>query len=115
MDLIEEIKETVRMEIRPASQGLEYLEAVIQKKDLGSLKSLLKRHLGAPAKEPGKEANLPREIEEMVDSLGGLWTNQSFFYRQDGRGVLFVLLWPWESNPNKITLKAGVRGLDSEN
>ena len=115
MDLIEKIKETLRMEIRPSSQGLEYLEAVINKKDLGSLKSLLKRHLGPPAKEPGKEANLPMEIEEMVNSLGGLWIKQSFFYKQEGHGVVFAILWPWESNPNKITLKAGVRGLGSEN
>lgn len=115
MNIIEEIKETLKMEIRPSSQGLEYLEAVIHKKDLGLLKSLLKKHLGPPVKEPGEEANLPTEIEELVDSLGGLWIKQSFFYKQDSSEVLFALLWPWESNPNKITLKAGVKGLDSKN
>jgi hypothetical protein len=115
MDLIEEIKETLRMEVRPSSQGMEYLEAVIYRKDLGLLISLLKKHLGPALKEPGEEANLPMEIEEMVGSLGGLWIDQSFFYKQDDRGVLFALLWPWESNPDKITLKAGVKGLDSKN
>ena len=36
MNMIEEIKETLRMEIRPNSQGLEYLEAVINKERLSS-------------------------------------------------------------------------------
>jgi hypothetical protein len=109
MDMIEEIKETLRMEIRPNSQGLEYLEAVLYKKDLELLNSLLKKHLGPPAKESGKEANMPKEIQKLVDSLGGLRNEQSFFYRQDSNQVIYAAIWPWESNSNKITLKSGVR------
>jgi Fe-S cluster assembly scaffold protein SufB len=111
MNLIKEIKETLRMEIRPNSQGLEYLEAVINKKDLELLNSLLKKHLGSAAKESGKEANLPKEIQKTVDSLGGLRNEQSFFYRQDGNKVVYAAIWPWQSNPNKITLKSGVSEL----
>jgi hypothetical protein len=111
MNMIEEIKETLRMEIRPNSQGLEYLEAVINRKDLELLNSLLKKHLGPAAKESGKEANLPKEIQKTVNSLGGLRNEQSFFYRQDGDKVIYAAIWPWESNPNKITLKSGVNKL----
>ena len=114
MNMIEEIKETFKMEIRPNSQGLEYLEAVINKKDLELFKSLLKKHLGPAAKEPGKEADLPKEIQKIIDSLDGLRIEQSFFYKQDGNRVIFAVLWPWESNPNKITLKSGVRKLVSK-
>jgi hypothetical protein len=114
MNMFEEIKGTLRMEIRPNSQEPEYLEAVSNKKDLGLLKSLLKKHLGPAAKKPGKEANLPMEIQKMVDSFGGLRIEQSFFYREDGNQVIFAALWPWESNPNKITLKAGVMKLVSK-
>ncbi|MBS3905480.1 MAG: hypothetical protein KGZ49_00465 [Syntrophaceae bacterium] len=108
MNLIKEIKESLRMEIRPDSQGSEYLEAVINKKDLELLHSILKNHLGPAAKEAGKEANLPEEIQRMVDMLGGLRNEQSFYYRQDGHEVIYAALWPWESNPDKITLKSGV-------
>ena len=111
MDMIEEIKETFRMEIRPNSQGSEYLEAVMNTKDLELLHSLLKRYLGSAVKERGKEANLPKEIEELVDSLGGLRREQSFFYRQEGHRVTYAVLWPWESDPTKITLKSGVSEL----
>jgi hypothetical protein len=75
------------------------------------LHSLLSKHLGPAAKESGKEANLPKEIEELVDALGGLRNEQSFFYRQDGQQVIYAVIWPWQSNSNKITLKAGVSTL----
>lgn len=111
MNMIEEIKETFTMEIRSNSQGSEYLEAVINTKDLELLNSLLKRYLGSAAEECGKEANLPKEIDELVYSLGGLRKEQSFFYRQDGHRVIYAVLWPWESDPTKITLKCGVSKL----
>ena len=111
MNMIDEIKEALSMEIRPNSQGSEYLEAVIDTKDIELLNSLLKRYLGPAAKERGKEANLPREIEEFVDSMGGLRKGQSFFYRQEGHQVIYAALWPWESDPTKITLKSGVSEL----
>ena len=100
------------MEIRPNSQGLEYLEAVLQKKDLELLNSLLEKHLGPAAKEPGKEANLPKEIQKLVDSLGGLRKEQSFFYRQDDHRIIYAAIWPWVSDPNKMTLKSGVSKTD---
>jgi len=108
MKMIEEIKETISMEIRRDWKGPEYLEPVIDKKDLGSLKSILKKELGRAVKEAGKEANLPMEIQKVADSLGGLRINQSFFYKKEGNRVIFAVLWPWGSDPNKITLKVGV-------
>lgn len=108
MNLIEEMKKTFRMEIRPTSQGAEYLEAVISVEDFGVLHSLLRKHLGPAAKESGKEASFPKKIQELIDSLGGLRIEQFFFYKQVGRQVIYAALWPWQSNPNKMTLKSGV-------
>ena len=113
MNMIEEIKGTLRMEIRPISKGLEYLEAVINQKDLELLNALIKKHLGPAAKESGKETNLPKAIQKLVDSLGGLRNEQSFFYKQDGNKVTYAAIWPWASNPNKLTLKSGVIELAS--
>jgi hypothetical protein len=108
MNLIEEMKKTVRMEIRPTSRETEYFEAVITLEDLEVLHSLLKKHLGPATKESGKEASFPKKIQELVDSLGGLRIEQSFFYMQDGKQVIYAALWPWRSDPNRITLKSGV-------
>jgi hypothetical protein len=111
MHMIEDIKDRLRLEIRPNSQGREYLEAVIDTKDLELLHSLLRKHLGSAAKESGKEVHLPKEIQKLVDSLGGLRKEQSFFYRQVGNQVLYAAIWPWQSNPDKVTLKSGVSEL----
>lgn len=108
MNLIEEIKETLSLEIRPNSKGFEYLEGVIHRKDLESLLSLLERHLGPAAKEAGREASLPEDIEELVEGLGGLRMEQYFYLRKEGRTVTYAALWPWASNPDKITLKCGI-------
>ena len=108
MNMIEEMKKTLRMEIRPNSEGSKYLEAVIDTQDLESLYSLLRKHLGPAAKESGKEATLPKEIQKMVDAFGGLRIDQSFFYRQEGNKVIYAAIWPWQSNADKVTLKAVV-------
>jgi hypothetical protein len=108
MSLIEEIKQALTMEVRENSKGLDYLEAVVHRKDLALLNSLLEKHIGPAAKESRKEANLPKEIKELVDSLGGLRNEQSFFYRRDDNQVIYAAIWPWQSNLNKITLKSGV-------
>jgi hypothetical protein len=108
MNLIREIKKTVRMEIRATSRGTEYLEAVIALEDLEVLHSLLRKHLGPATKESGKEVSFPQTIRKLVDSLGGLRIEQTFFCKQDGKQVVYAALWPWQSDPSRITLKSGV-------
>jgi hypothetical protein len=108
MILIEEIKKTVKMEIRTTSKEMDYLEGVVKRAQLGSLQSVLEKHLGSAAKEPGKEVKLPGEIQKKVDSMGGLRVDQSFYYKKEGSKISFAALWPWESNPEKITLKSGL-------
>lgn len=53
----------------------------------------------------------PEKIQKVVDALGGLYMGQSFFYKEEDGKVTFAALWPWESNPEKITLKSGVEEL----
>ena len=116
MNLIEELQETLRMEIRSNSEPPKYLEAVITRSDLELLRSLLTRHFGPAAKEPGTRRTFPKEIQGLVDSIGGLRTEQSFFYRLgDDSHVLYAALWPWASDPDRITLKVGLRSIAEEN
>jgi len=114
MNLIREIKKTVRMDIRATSRGTEYLEAVITLEHLEVLHSLLTRHLGPATKESGKEVSFPQGIRELIDSLGGLRIEQSFFYKQDGTQVTYAVIWPWKSDPNRLTLKSGVSKMVSK-
>jgi hypothetical protein len=108
MDMIKEIRRIPGIEIRPTTREPEYFEAVIRKEDLGLLLSILRKHLGPAVHEPGKEVKLPMEIQRGVNSWGGLRIEQSFFYKKEDKQVIFAALWPWVSNPNKITLKSGI-------
>jgi hypothetical protein len=111
MTLIREIKETVPMEIRSLSEEEGYLEGVVTRKDLGSLQKVLTTHLGPAAKEAGKEASFPREVQNLVDALGGLRLEQSFFFVREKQGIRFAALWPWQSDPQRTTLKCGMKAV----
>ena len=78
MSLIEEIKQALR--------------TVLHRKDLALLNSLLEKHIGPSAKESTKGEHLPKEIQELVDSLGGVRNGQSFFYRREGDRVIYAAL-----------------------
>ena len=108
MNLVGELKKTLEMEIRLTSKGGRYLEAVITLQDLDVLHSLLSEHLGPATKVSGKEVYFPTKIQEIIDSLGGLRIEQSFFYKQDGTQVIYAAIWPWQSDPNRMTLKSGI-------
>jgi hypothetical protein len=108
MNLVKEIEKTLKMEIRLTSEEGKYLEAVITLQDLDVLNSLLREHLGPATKVSGREVYFPTKIQELVDSLGGLRIEQSFFYKQDGTQVVYAAIWPWQSDPNRITLKSGI-------
>jgi hypothetical protein len=114
MNLIEELKAKVTMEIRPTSHGAEYLEAVVTLKELDVLHSLLNKHIGPATKKSGGEVFFPKDIKELVDSLGGLRIEQSFFYKQKGGEVIYAAIWPWQSDPDKVTLKSGVSKMVSK-
>ena len=114
VDLIEELKGTLKMEMRSDSEEKEYLEAGLETEGLKRLNSLLRKHLGPAVKECGEEAYLPEEIQELVDSLGGLRNEQSFFFKQEAHQIIYAAIWPWQSNPDKITLKSGISERSSE-
>ncbi len=109
MTLMDEIKRSIKLEIRVDSK--EYLEAVVTRKGFESLQFILTQHLGPAAKAPGQQAAFPPSIQGFVDALGGLRPDQSFYYRQEKNQIFFAALWPWASNPENVTLKCGVSEL----
>ena len=91
--MINELRSKVKMDIRPVSKGTEYLEAVINKEDLELVDSILTKHLGPAAKMAGKRSDLPHDIQKFVDSMGGLRTEQSFYYKQaEGKTIYLSLI-----------------------
>jgi hypothetical protein len=109
MTLFEEIKKSVPVEIRADSK--DYLEAVVDRQGLDLLLPILTRYFGTAAKGPGEKATFPPQIVKLVASLGSLRLEQSFYYKEENNRVVYAALWPWGSNPNKVTLKSGVSDL----
>ncbi len=109
MTLFEEIKKSVPMEIRVDSK--EYLEGVVTRERLDLLQSVLAKYLGPVAKGPGENATFSPPIVKLVASLGGIRPEQTFYYKEEKNRVVFAALWPWGSNPDRITLKSGISDL----
>ena len=107
MELIPELINTVKMEVRKNSLGEGYLEAVVEKADMGTMASILIKHLGKACKAPGEKAKYPKHIKAIVDSFGGLRNDQSFYYKEGDGQVIYAALWPWQSNSTMTTLKVG--------
>ena len=108
MDLIEELKSSVTLDVRPVSKNSEYLEAVANYRDIGQIETILTRHLGEPHKGPGQVFLFDAEIRQVVDAVGGLMIEQTLFYRKDNGAIFYAMLWPWQSNSERLTIKAGV-------
>ena len=106
--MLKELKNKIPLEIRQSSKGEDYLEAVVQSKDLDALTAVLTKHLGHPIKKAGKGAEFTGEVRKIADSLGGIRAEQTFYYSDKDEAVYYAALWPWASDPLRITLKAGI-------
>ena len=106
MKLIEEIKKALELEIRMSPDIELRFEAVFQKKQLDVLLALLGKNVGNPAKALGARVKISREARKIVDQMGGIRPEQSFYLRKESDDeYLYIALWPWQSDPSKITLK----------
>ena len=107
MELIPELINNLKMEVRQNSLSDGYLEAVVEKAEIESLASIVIKHLGKACKTPGKKAKYPKHIKTIVDSFGGLRIDQSLYYKEDAGRVIYAALWPWQSNSTMTTIKVG--------
>jgi hypothetical protein len=111
--LIETLKQEIRfVEHRPGRGSVTYLETVLLRQDLASCCSLLQQALGPPLKDFGQSAQFEPAIQRVVALLGGIRIDQClFFARGEGQQVGYAALWPWASDPNRITLRVGLSEL----
>lgn len=108
MKLVDEIKEALELEVRKSSDADGYFEAVFQSKDLDTLSTIVKNTAGEPLKPPAKRVKFAKHVQEVVDLIGGVRREQSFYLKEEANGeYIYVALWPWESDLSKITLKIG--------
>ena len=107
--LIAALQQSIPMEVRAAPPSGDYLEGVLSRPDLSRCYELLVQHLGPPAKEFAQPAKFSKEVQRLVNDLGGMRADQCLLLKSvDGKQTIYAALWPWASDPRRITLKVGL-------
>jgi hypothetical protein len=108
--LIDALQQTMQfVEVRQAAPDGTYFEGVITRSDLERCYQLLGDALGPAAKEFGKTVRFAKPAQAVVDHLGGIRPDQCLFLKEaTHQPIAFAALWPWASNPDRITVKVGV-------
>ena len=107
--LVAALRQAIPMEIRSAPPSGDALEGVLARPDLSRCYDVLVQQLGPPAKEFAQPAAFPKEIQRVVNDLGGIRPEQCLFLKQaEDRRIVYAALWPWASDPRRITLKVGL-------
>ena len=100
------------VELRAGPPSQDYLEAVLNRGDLPMCCELLVGVFGPPLKVFGEAAMLESSIESVVASVGGIRTEQCLFLQSiEGARAAYAALWPWASDPMRVTLKVGIAKL----
>ena len=107
--LVEALRKGVPMVVRTTAASNDYLEGVFSRQDLKRCHDLLSETLGPPMKDFGEVPAFSREVSRVVNQIGGIRVEQCLFFKAGEQGqVFFAALWPWASDPTRITLKVGV-------
>ena len=109
--LVTALQQGIPMEVRAAPPSGDYLEGVLSRPDLSRCYDQLAQHLGPPAKDFAKPVAFPQDVQRIVNDLGGIRGDQCLFLKSvDGTQAIYAALWPWASDPRRITLKVGLHG-----
>ena len=95
-------------QVRSASDATDRLEAVLTRQELPRCLELLQEAFGPAAKPMGIAAKLDRGVQSAVDEVGGVRNDQGLFLKIGQQQLAYAMLWPWESDKNRVTLRMGV-------
>ena len=107
--LIAAIQSSLPLEIRTAPPSGEYLEGVLLREELPRLCELLSGALGQPAKDFHQKAKLSKDLQGILNAVGGIRDDQCLFLKiSTNKPIGYAMLWPWASDPQRVTIKVGV-------
>ena len=95
--------------VRTAPASGDYLEGVLAAAEMERCCALLEQALGPPLKPFRTAATLEPSMRRLVERLGGIRQDQCLYLQLQADGhSRYASLWPWASDPNRLTLKLGV-------
>lgn len=81
---------------------------VLATSTLPEIEKLLAEMVGAPYKPRGETAFFKNFFDAFVKRVGGIRRSQSLYRRDfEGEVTLYVALWPWESKPERVSVRIG--------
>lgn len=80
----------------------DYFEAVFIREGIAKLNESLKNLLGEPVWPSNDKLTL--QVQEAISGFGGIHEGQTLYFRNEGAGVIFAMLWPW-SDGQHTTIK----------
>ena len=102
-DLAVQIKKSPIKQTR--SDDADYLEVVVEVTSLDKFRPILESFLGASLKPAGVNPD-PKIVPPLIDTLGGIQSNQTLYYRKDAGVESYAMIWPW-GNGQLATLRIG--------
>lgn len=84
------------------SEGPEYHEMVVYRKDLTEWEKIFKEVLGLAVKPAGSAAT--NEHLDVTEEYGGIERSQTLYVKKDDDGARMIMLWPWQDGAH-VTIK----------
>ena len=75
---------------------------MVVKDELDKLTVRLEKFFGAPVFPSQNRLNL--QIRQVIDGFGGIMPGQKLYFWNQGREIVFAMLWPWKDGL-RTTLK----------
>lgn len=109
LNLIAALRESLKLEVRKGPPEAGRLEAVMHRRDVEAACALLAQTLGPPVKPFGAAPKFDAPMSALVNAVGGIETEQCLYLKPDGpKHAMYAALWPWKSDPDRVTLHVGV-------
>jgi hypothetical protein len=107
LDFVKKIDSLPEVNKRSSEESRSLYEAVSESRVINTVGKQLEEFFGPPCKRAGKSIPLMLRLNPSVKYLGGIRKEQSFFRRGLKLGEFYGALWPWQTNPETITVHLG--------
>ena len=78
--------------------------------DITSIEQEIEKLFSPIQKPAGARLPFGLKMNKTVRLLGGIRKDQTFFLKKTSYGEIYGALWPWQSNPQNITIHLGFSG-----
>ena len=110
LHLIKKLNSLPQVSKQSSSDSRCLYEAVSNGLTIGFMEQNIEEFFSALQKPAGTNVPLRLTFNKTVRMLSGIRKDQSFFLKKTSVGEIYGALWPWQSEPQNITILLGLNG-----